>query len=122
GDISERAALPARPADVEALPNPPASRLAEGPGLRLVSYRPLFSGPAVERTPELAFPQPAGEIQLAGDDARPRGTRAGDQVKVRSNGTSLALRARIALDLTPGFVRVPQNDAAGLHDYVEVSK
>jgi NADH dehydrogenase/NADH:ubiquinone oxidoreductase subunit G len=122
GEIAERATLPDRPADVQPLPNPPPAPLAEGQGLRLVSYRPLFSGPAVDRTPELAFQRPAGEIELAGDDARARGIRAGDQVNVRSNGTSVALRARIALDLMPGVVRVPFDDAGGLRDYVEVSK
>jgi hypothetical protein len=41
---------------------------------------------------------------------------------VRSNGTSRELRARIARDLTPGLARIPRDDAAGLHDYVEVTR
>ena len=43
-------------------------------------------------------------------------------VKVRSNGTSKELRARIARDVVPGLVRIPRDDAVGLHEYVEVSK
>src|SRR5581483_4738890 len=121
-EVGERAGLPARPENVQPLPNPPAARLADGPGLRLVTYRPLFSGPAVERTPELQFQRPAGEIELAPDDARERGIASGDKVRVSSNGTSVALRARIARDLAPGVARVPRNDAQGLHDLVEVRK
>jgi predicted molibdopterin-dependent oxidoreductase YjgC len=104
------------------LPNPAVTPLETGEGLRLVTYRPLFSGAAVERTPELDFMRPRGEIDLAPDDARARGIGGGDTVTVRSNGTSRELRARIARDLMPGVARVPRDDAIGLHEYVEVSK
>src|SRR5205814_10043840 len=53
GEVGERAALPrapGAPAPVETTPEPPRPE-----GLRLVRYRPLFSGPAVERTPEPGF-------------------------------------------------------------------
>jgi hypothetical protein len=43
-------------------------------------------------------------------------------VKVSSNGTSVTLRARIASDLPAGAVRIPRDDAAGLHELVEVRK
>jgi NADH dehydrogenase/NADH:ubiquinone oxidoreductase subunit G len=121
-DIADRAPLPARIESSTPLPNPASNRLAAGEGLRLVTYRPLFSGAAVERTPELAFMQPGGEVELAADDARARGIGTGDAVTVRSNGTSRELRARIARDLAPGLARIPRDDAAGLHEYVEVSK
>jgi NADH dehydrogenase/NADH:ubiquinone oxidoreductase subunit G len=120
--VGERASLPPRPAAVEALPNPPSRKLVQGEGLRLVTYRPLFSGAAVERTPELAFQRPGGEIELARADARARGIATGDTVTVSSNGTSLELRARIASDLPPGMTRMPRPEAEGLHDFVEVSK
>src|SRR4051794_19261346 len=120
GAVSEHAALPVRPAAVQPLPNPPAKKLAEGDGLRLLTYRPLFSGAAVERTPELAFQQPASEIELARPDARARGIATGDTVTVSSNGTSRALRARIASDLPPGMARMPRPQAEGLHGLVEV--
>ena len=54
---------------------PPAPKHARraARGLRLVAYRPLFSGPAVERTPELQFQRRGGEVELArGGRARPR--------------------------------------------------
>ena len=41
---------------------------------------------------------------------------------VSSNGTSVKLRARIARDLPPGAVRIPRDEAAGLHELVEVTK
>ena len=48
-----RAAAPA------AAPAPAGTAQRTGDGLRLVAYRPLFSGTAVERTPELQFQRPA---------------------------------------------------------------
>jgi len=107
---------------VQPLPNPPAKKLAEGDGLRLLTYRPLFSGAAVDRTPELAFQRPGSEIELARPDARARGIATGDTVTVSSNGTSRTLRARIAKDLPPGMARMPRPEAEGLHELVEVRK
>ena len=123
GEIGEQAQLPARTAAAPPPSAEPASnKLLQGEGLRLLTYRPLFSGPAVERTPELRFQQPSGEIELARADALTRGVFTGDTVRVSSNGTSVALRVRIAHDLTPGTVRVAEPDAAGLHAAVEVRK
>jgi anaerobic selenocysteine-containing dehydrogenase len=107
---------------VPPLPNPPAKKIVDGQGLRLLTYRPLFSGAAVERTPELAFQRPSGEIELARPDARARGIATGDTVTVSSNGTSLELRARIASDLPAGMARMPRPEAEGLHAVVEVRK
>jgi NADH dehydrogenase/NADH:ubiquinone oxidoreductase subunit G len=121
-DVSDQATLPAPAESAAELARPASTRVAEGQGLRLVAYTPLFSGAAVERTPELSFLRPDGEVELAADDARARGIASGDDVTVRSNGTSRALRARIALDLAPGVVRIPRDDADGLHETVEVSK
>jgi NADH dehydrogenase/NADH:ubiquinone oxidoreductase subunit G len=120
-DVGECAPLPARVASTVAVPAPASHELPAGEGLRLVAYRPLFSGAAVERTPELEFMRRSGEVDLAADDARARGIHDGDQVTVSSNGTSRTLRARIARDLAPGLVRIPHDDAAGLHELVEVS-
>jgi predicted molibdopterin-dependent oxidoreductase YjgC len=121
-DITDRAPLPARVESSEPLPNPLPATVATGNGLRLLVYRPLFSGAAVERTPELQFMQPKGEVELAPDDARARGIGTGDVVNVHSNGTSKELRARVARDLAPGLARIPRDDAIGLHEYVEVTK
>ena len=43
-------------------------------------------------------------------------------VTVSSNGTSVKLRARITSDLPAGAVRIPRDNAAGLHELVEVVK
>src|SRR5436190_98114 len=65
GDVPELAALPRRVVSTEPQPPPAATPLAQGEGLRRVTYRPLLSGAAVERTPELAFMRPDGEADLA---------------------------------------------------------
>ena len=90
--------------------------------LRLLRYRPLFSGPAVERTPELQFQRPAAEVELAHDDAERRQIASGDSVSIRSNGTSVALRARVSRSLAAGTIRIADEHAADLHRDVEVVK
>ena len=40
----------------------PKSKLVQRTGLRLLTYRPLFSGPAVERTPEDRHARPVGML------------------------------------------------------------
>jgi NADH-quinone oxidoreductase subunit G len=123
GEVGERATLPppttepAQPAEAE--PEPAAARER---GLRLVRYRPLFSGPAVERIPELQFQRPHPEVELAAEDARSRGIRNGDEITVRSNGTSVTLRARLSDELRPGVLRVPEEYAGELQPIVELSK
>jgi len=122
GDVGESADLPPRATQAESVPEPTDS-LVQPPSeeaLRVVAYRPLFSGPAVDRTPELHFQRPDGEIELSRFDARARGIRNGNTVTVRSNGTSRQLRARLAGDVRRGTVRLPRADAEGLHAYVEV--
>ena len=46
---------------------------AHGGPLRLLRYRPLFSGPAVERVDELQFQRPEPVDRLSADDAQVRG-------------------------------------------------
>ena len=123
-DIGEHAALPPR---VKAKPEPleePEAVAAppDGHFLRLVRYRPLFSGPAVERVPELQFQRPPPEAELSRDDAQRRGVRTGDEVVVRSNGTSVTLRARVNRRLLAGIVRIAEEHATALTARVEVTK
>ncbi|HKG10944.1 MAG TPA: molybdopterin-dependent oxidoreductase [Gaiellaceae bacterium] len=125
GRVGDRAPLPPRaePAAAEERvqkePKPP--RLT-GKGLKLVAYRPLFSGPDVERVPELQFQRPGAEVEVSADDADRRGIVTGDPVLVTSNGTSLNLRARVNKRLLKGVVRIPTDYAAGLANRVEVRK
>ena len=120
GDVGERGLLqaPAEPA----APPPASAKLAQEKGaLRLVAYKPLFSGAAVDRTPELHFQRPDAEIQISPADAKSRKIRNGASVTVSSNGTAVELRARIARDLAAGTVRIAQEHAGDLHPTVEVT-
>jgi NADH-quinone oxidoreductase subunit G len=124
GEVGERAPLPARAPEqpIEA-PEPDARTTMGGGPLQVQRYRPLFAGPAVERVPELQFQRPPPEIELSADDARSRGIANGDDVVVQSNGTSIALRARVNRALNAGVVRVAAEHATELHrGGVEVSR
>jgi NADH-quinone oxidoreductase subunit G len=121
-DLGAHAPLPARHRYVA-----PAAATTPAPaetarGLRLQRYRPLFSGPAVERVPELEFQRPEHQVELSATDAESLGVTSGDAVVVRSNGTSVELRARINRKLVEGVVRVAEEHAADLHPAVEVTK
>jgi predicted molibdopterin-dependent oxidoreductase YjgC len=85
-------------------------------------YRPLFSGAAVERIPQLQFQRPLPEIELSAADGSERGIRAGDSVVVSSNGTSRVLTATLNRRLLRGVVRIASEHAEGLGDSVEVVK
>ena len=121
----EQAQLPPRlePTAVPTAPAPeqkPAQRRRTP--LHLVRYRSLFSGPAVERVEELQFQRPDGEIAISPRDASLRGIATGDTVDVKSNGTSVQLRARIDKRLVEGAVRAPEEHVRGLDQGVEVKK
>jgi len=119
----ERAPLPARVEHAEAptKPAPPAQPTARGGPLRLLRYRPLFSGPAVERVEELQFQRPEPAITLSAHDAQVRGISPGDEVVVRSNGTSVRLRAHVDRNLVDGAVRAAEEHVRQLEGAVEVS-
>jgi NADH-quinone oxidoreductase subunit G len=120
GEVGEQAPLrvyQGAPAHVDA---PSEPEPAAG-GLRLVSYKPLFSGPAVERVPELQFQRPPAEVELSRADAQARGIANGQEVRVSSNGTSVSLRARVNKELRGGIVRIADEYAGDLMGTVEVS-
>jgi NADH-quinone oxidoreductase subunit G len=128
-ELGERAPLPRRAPWVAPEGQPPAATVpaTAAPGdehvlgdLRLLRYRPLFSGPEVERVAELQFQRPAREAALSPEDAERRGIATGDSVTLRSNGTSVELRARVDRRLVTGVVRVADEHAADLHQAVEV--
>ncbi|MGI8479114.1 MAG: molybdopterin-dependent oxidoreductase, partial [Gaiellaceae bacterium] len=123
-EIGLRAPLPSR-TPYEA--PPPAAETARLPKhatgeLRLQRYHALLSGPAVERVRELEFQRPEREVEISAVDARRRGISSGDCVHVRSNGTSVELRARVNRRLLEGIARVAEEHAADLHTAVEVAK
>jgi len=127
--IGGRAPLPSRQPYV---PPPPATSAApaataapEGQfvgELQLQRYRSLFSGPAVERVRELEFQRPLAEVELASVDAERRSIATGDLVRVRSNGTSVELRARVDRKLVAGVARIADEHAGDLHPTVEIVK
>jgi NADH-quinone oxidoreductase subunit G len=119
GEVGEHAALRTRSeAPPAALPaKPPAP---EGDGLRLVRYKALFSGPAVERVSELQFQRPAPEVELSPDDARELGILNGAPVIVSHVGVRKPLRARVNAELRPGVARVANEHAEDMGGLVEV--
>ena len=127
-EVGLDAPLPARkpyeapePATTPSPPPLPASGGDHFVGeLRLSRYRPLLSGPAVERVRELVFLRPEREVELSAADAERRGISTGDAVHVRSNGTSVELRARVDRRLVEGVARVAEEHAGELHASVEV--
>ena len=123
-DLGEQARLPERSPATPTIESPDEPALTEpaGDGLLLLRYRPLFSGPAVERVPELQFQRPAPEVELSTEDAQRLGIIRGDPVKLRSNGTSVELRAAINRRLKAGVARVAEDQARDLHDAVEVTR
>ena len=125
GETGDRAPLAPRPplaGAVEAPAPEPAPVAAAGGSLQLVRYRALFSGPAVERIPELQFQRPAAELELAAEDAARLGVATGDTVVVRSEGASATLRARVNRRLIAGAARAAEEHVRELADSVAVSR
>jgi hypothetical protein len=81
------------------LPRPPRAQTAKGGPLKLVRYRPLFSGPAVERVDELQFQRP--EPRSSSPPATPR------------RGTSRAARKVASLERHLGAHARARQPAAG---------
>jgi NADH-quinone oxidoreductase subunit G len=125
GEVGERAPLRGYPEAQEhvgrtALPEP--QQKARRGEIRLVAYKPLFSGAAVERVTELQFQRPQPELELSADDARRRRISTGDLVTVGSNGSAITLPARVNRRLRTGVARVALEHADGLGGIVEVEK
>jgi NADH-quinone oxidoreductase subunit G len=121
GEVGEQAKLRTR-SEAPAAELPESPRAPAGKGLRLIRYKPLFSGPAVERVPELQFQRPAPEVELSPHDADSRGIASGETVRVSHNGTSLELQARVNAALRAGVVRIAAEHADELGGTVEVKK
>jgi NADH-quinone oxidoreductase subunit G len=83
----EAAASGAAPAD--------SHRPVPDGALRLGTYRDLWANEVTERNPALRFLAPEQRVELAVADGERLGVKDGDEVEVRSNGSSV--RARVAL-------------------------
>jgi NADH-quinone oxidoreductase subunit G len=125
GEVGERAPLRGYPEAQEHVARPalpePEQKVRRGQ-IRLVAYKPLFSGAAVERVTELQFQRPQPELELSPDDARRRRISTGDLVTVGSNGSAITLPARVNRRLRAGIARVALEHANGLGGIVEVQK
>jgi NADH-quinone oxidoreductase subunit G len=126
GEVGERAPLRGYAGAQEhvvrpALPEPKLEKPRRGE-LRLVAYKPLFSGAAVERVAELQFQRPAEEVRLARADARAAGIANGDLVSVSQNGHSIELRARLSNEVRPGVALVAREHAQGLAGNVTLAR
>ncbi len=126
GETGDRAPLPPRPplaAPTGVAPAPePAPVAAAAGSFQLVRYRALFSGPAVERIPELQFQRPADELELSAEDASRLGIAGGDTVVVSSEGATVTLRARVNRRLIAGAVRAAEEHVRDLADIVIVAR
>ncbi len=128
--LGDRAPLPDRVPYTEpdvALPAPAHTAQGNVPDhfvghVKLHRYRPLFSGPLVERVAELQFQRPEREVAISAPDAEKRGIVNGDTVALRSNGTSVELRARVDRGLVEGVARIAEEHAGELHPIVELVK
>jgi NADH-quinone oxidoreductase subunit G len=122
GEVGERAPLrgyEGAPAHVDETPLPEADVAVEG--MRLVAYRPLFSGPAVERVSELQFQRPRAEVTLNRAEAERQGIRTGDPVTISQNGTSIELRARLSSSARANVALVASEHAQGLTGSVRLA-
>ena len=125
GEVGERAPLrvyPEAPEHVSAEALPAVEPRPRAGQVRLVAYKPLFSGPAVERVTELQFQRPQAELQLSAEDAAKRRIATGDLVTVGSNGNAITLPARVDRRLQAGIARVALEHAEGLAGAVDVAK
>jgi NADH-quinone oxidoreductase subunit G len=124
GEVGERAPLRGYAEATGEVEAAPAERdVNPGQGeVRLVAYKPLFSGAAVERVTELQFQRPQPELELSVEDATWRGIETGDMVTVGTNGSAVTLPARVNRRLRKGIARVALEHANGLGGIVELSR
>ena len=89
------------------------------------AYRDLWAAEVTDRSPALRFLAPKQTIELAPHDAERLGIGGGDEVDVRSNGTSVRARVVIRERVRPGsgFLIEGLGDLAGtlVGEDVEVS-
>ena len=82
------------------------------PGLRLGTYRDLWAGEVTERNAALRFLAPKQRVEIAVADADRLGLADGDEVEVRSNGTSVRARVALRERMRPGAIFLIEGTAA----------
>src|SRR5207302_1697485 len=122
GEVGERAPLRTYAEAHEHVEAPPLPEPPAADGLRLVCYKPLFSGPAVERVDELQFQRPRAEVELSRADAEQRGIKTGDEVTLSGGGASVTLDARVNKNLREGVARVAREFAGEVRGAVDVTR
>jgi NADH-quinone oxidoreductase subunit G len=90
------------PGDVEGEAGPASRPDDGGNGVRLGTYRDLWSGEVTERNPALRFLAPEQRLELAPVDAERLGVEHGQPVAVSSDGTSVEARVAIRERMRPG--------------------
>jgi len=70
--------------------------------LTLGTYRDLWAAEVTDRSPALRFLAPRQTVEIAPVDATNLGLEQGDEVDVRSNGTSVRARVAIRERVRPG--------------------
>ena len=90
--------------------------------VRLVAYKPLFSGAAVERVAELQFQRPQPELELSAEDAAGAGSRPATWSPSGRTAAPSRCTARVNRRLRKGIARVALEHANGLGGIVELSR
>src|SRR5439155_14774619 len=70
--------------------------------IRMGTYRDLWAAEVTDRSPALRFLAPKQTLEIAPADAERLGLGSGEQVDVRSNGTSVRARVAIRERVRPG--------------------
>ena len=125
GEVGEQAPLRGYPDAATRVDVPLQAEREVTPGqgeVRLVAYKPLFSGAAVERVAELQFQRPQAEVELSAEDAGWRGIETGHMVTIGTNGSAITLPARVNRKLRKGIARIASEHANGLGGIVELSR
>jgi len=79
-----------------------ATGAPDDPRIQLGTYRDLWAAEVTDRSPALRFLAPKQTLELAPADADRLGVAQGEEVDVRSNGTSLRARVTIRERIRPG--------------------
>jgi NADH-quinone oxidoreductase subunit G len=89
------------------------SASAEPGSLALSTFRDLWAGPITELNPPLKFLQPRQRVELSLCDAKRLGLKAGEEVSVSRNGTSVRARVTIKERVPEGTCLLIEGTAEG---------